>query len=159
MSKPRTGSRLPDEKSPLDQIDAAILRGLDDDARLSMRQLAPVVGLSAPSVTERVRKLEEAGIIRSYGVEIDPKPLGYAMTALARIRPFAGQLHRVEDMIRQCPEIVECDRMTGDDPFLARLVVRSVEHLDIVLTSFADYAVTSTTIVKARCVERRLPPL
>jgi Lrp/AsnC family leucine-responsive transcriptional regulator len=159
MSKPERGPDLPSEKSPLDRVDAAILRNLHEQPRLSMRQLAPLIGLSAPSVAERVRKLEEAGIIRGYGIEIDSQALGHTITALSRIRPLAGQLHRVEAMIRQCPEIIECDRMTGDDPFLARLAVRSVAHLDAVLATFADYAVTSTTIVKARTVERRLPPL
>ena len=157
MSKPDRKDRLPFENVPLDRVDADILRSLDQNGRLSMRQLAPTIGLSAPSVTERVSRLEDVGIIRSYGIEVDTKAIGFKVTALTRIRPLPGQLHRVEAMIEACPEVVECDRVTGDDPFVARLVLRSVEHLDTVLKRFADYAVTSTTIVKARSVSRRLP--
>lgn len=155
-AKPANGLRTPERD--LDPVDARILAALHDEARLPMSELGRRVGLSAPSVTERVRRLEAAGIIRGFTVDVDPRALGYQIRALVRIRPLPGKLHLVEQLIDATPQFVECDKITGDDPFLARLVVRSIEEMDEVLEALSDHAVTSTAVVKATSVARRLPP-
>lgn len=83
----------------------------------------------------------------------------YQIRAMVRIRPLPGKLHLVERLIQERPEFVECDKITGDDPFLARLVVQSIEQMDDVLEALFEHAVTSTAVVKGTSVKRRLPPL
>lgn len=159
MSKAKSPQNLQFGKSTLDETDARILAALDSDARLSMSELARMVGMSAPSVSERVRRLEAAGVIRGFTVDVDTRAIGYQIRAMVRIRPLPGKLHLVERLIQERPEFVECDKITGDDPFLARLVVHSVEQMDDVLEALSEHAVTSTAVIKGTSVKRRLPPL
>ncbi len=159
MSKANSTNDLQFGKSSLDETDARILTALDADSRLSMRELASVVGMSAPSVSERVRRLEAAGIIRGFTLDVDTRAIGYQIRAMVRIRPLPGKLHLVEKLIQDRPEFIECDKITGDDPFLARLVVRSIEQMDDVLEALSEHAVTSTAVIKGTSVKKRLPPL
>ncbi len=159
MSKAKAPQNLQSTKSTLDLTDAQILAALDSDARLSMSELARLVGMSAPSVSERVRRLESTGVIRAFTVDVDTRAIGYQIRAMVRIRPLPGKLHLVERLIQERPEFVECDKITGDDPFLARLVVHTIEQMDDVLEALSEHAVTSTAVIKGTSVKRRLPPL
>ncbi len=150
---------LQSQKSSLDETDIRILTALDANARLSISELARMVGMSSPSVTERVRRLESTGVIRGFTLDVDTNVLGYQIHAMVRIRPLPGKLHVVEKLIQECPEFIECDRVTGDDPFLARLIVQTIKQMDDVLEALSQYAVTSTAIIKGTSVKRRLPPL
>ena len=102
---------------------------------------------------------EDSGVIRAYTVDVDPVALGYTLEAIVRIRPLPGQLRHVEGLMQEIPDFIECDKVTGDDCFIARLVLRSISHLDGILERVTEYAETNTSIVKARTVRRRLPPL
>lgn len=159
MSKVNPHNNLQTGKSTLDATDARILAALDSDARLSMSELARLVGLSPPSVSERVRRLEATGVIRGFTIDVDTRAIGYQIRAMVRIRPLPGKLHLVEQLIQEQPEFVECDKITGDDPFLARLVVHSIEQMDEVLEALSEHAVTSTAVIKGTSVKQRLPPL
>ncbi|OLP62573.1 AsnC family transcriptional regulator [Xaviernesmea oryzae] len=159
MTKAKPASGLRSENQPLDAIDSALLRALDAEARLPLSELSRRVGLSAPSVAERIRRMETSGVLTGFTVETDARALGYAIRALVRIRPLPGKMHLVEQLIQEMPAIVECDRITGDDPFLARLVARSVEEMDKALDALSGHAVTSTAVIKGQSVKRRLPPL
>jgi Lrp/AsnC family leucine-responsive transcriptional regulator len=132
---------------------------LAEDARISLKDLAQRVKLSSPSVSERLKRLEERSVIRSFTIDIDPRALGYTFQAIVRVRPMPGKLHIVEKLLRDIPELVECDKVTGDDCFVARLHLRSMEQLDHILDGVAEHAETSTAVVKAQPVKRRLPPL
>jgi Lrp/AsnC family leucine-responsive transcriptional regulator len=143
----------------LDDLDRNLLEILVKDARTSLKELAAQVGLSSPSVSERLRRLEERGVIRAFTVEIDPLALGYTLQAIVRIRPLPGKLHIVQKLIEEIPEFGECDKVTGDDCFVARLFVRSIGDLDGILDRIADKAETSTAIIKAQPIRRRPPPL
>jgi Lrp/AsnC family leucine-responsive transcriptional regulator len=151
--------RLQNNERPVDEIDSRLLILLDGNARLSVSDLARQVGLSSPSVTERLRRLEQDGVIRSFTIDVDHRRLGYQLRAMVRIRPLPGKIHIVERLIQDTAQIIECDKITGDDAFLARLVVRDVEEMDEILHRLVDYAVTSTAIIKSTSVERRLPPI
>lgn len=124
-----------------------------------MAELGRLVGMSAPSVAERLRRLEDRGVLKGFTVEVDPRALGYQIRAMVRIRPLPGKLRLVEKLIAERPEFIECDKITGDDPFLARMVVRSIEEMDEVLEALSEHAVTSTAVIKGASVKRRLPPL
>lgn len=143
----------------LDTTDRLLIDCLVEDARLSLKELAARVGMSPPSVSERLRRLEERGVIRGFTVAIDPEVLGYNFQVMVRVRPLPGKLHIVEKMLREIPELVECDKVTGDDCFIARLFARSMSQLDVILDGVAEHAQTNTAVVKAQTVARRLPPL
>jgi Lrp/AsnC family leucine-responsive transcriptional regulator len=143
----------------LDDLDARIVGILAGDARISLKRLAECVNLSAPSVAERLRRLEDRGVIRAFTIDVDPKALGYTLQAIVRIRPLPGEFLAVQKLIEAIPEFAECDKVTGEDCFVARLHIRSIEQLDQVLDHIADKAETSTAIVKSQLIRRRLPPL
>ncbi|TRC90423.1 Lrp/AsnC family transcriptional regulator [Mesorhizobium sp. WSM4303] len=143
----------------LDEMDRKLLDILVKDSRTSLKELAQQVGLSSPSVSERLRRLEERGVIRAFTVEIDPEALGFPLQAIVRVRPLPGKLHIVQQLIEEIPEFGECDKVTGDDCFVARLYVRSMGELDKLLDRIADKAETSTAIIKAQPIRRRPPPL
>ncbi|CAM2341220.1 Lrp/AsnC family transcriptional regulator [Burkholderia vietnamiensis] len=143
----------------LDATDRAIVAALADEARIATSELARQIGLSAPATADRVRRLEAQGVIAGFTVELDPRALGYTLQAIVRVKPLPGQLHLVEDVLRRIPEFVECDKVTGEDCFICRLYLRTIEHLDDILSKVTERAETSTAIVKSTPVPRRLPPL
>ena len=151
--------RLRYKNGGIDPIDVRILRALCADARMTMARLARMVGLSAPSAAERVRRLEEAGVVRGYGAQINPAALGLPLSAYIRIRPLPGQLRKVAEVLTGLEAIVECDRVTGEDCFIAKAHLRSVEELETVIDKIMPYAMTNTSIIQSSPVERRLPPL
>ena len=149
--------RLRNENSDLDAADLKILRLLEKDARASTAELARSVGLSAPSVAERIKRLQENGVIEAYSVRINPAALGLKLSAWLRIRPVPGQLSVVADIIRELPEIAQCDRVTGEDCFIARVQVRSVVDLERVIDRIIPYAMTNTAIIQSSPVAPRSP--
>lgn len=151
--------RVGSEGAGLDPVDRAILAALSDDARVTMAELARAVGLSAPSMAERVRRLEEAGVITGYRAVVSPSALGLPIAAWLRIRPVPGELERVAGIVRDIPEIVECDRVTGEDCFLARAHLRSLADLERVIDRIIPYAMTNTSVIQSSPVPPRLPPL
>ena len=142
-----------------DEIDQLLISALMQDSRSSLKTLASLSGLSSPSVAERIRKLQEREVIKGYTLEVDPKAFGYQLQAIIRIRPLPGQLQEVERQIQNIPQFTECDKVTGDDCFIARLHVRSIEQLDSLLDGLNAYAETNTAIIKKSPVKRRLPPI
>jgi Lrp/AsnC family leucine-responsive transcriptional regulator len=106
-----------------------------------------------------MKRLEEAGVIQGYSARINPAALGLPLTAWLRVRPVPGELARVADILRVLPEIVECDRVTGEDCFVARAHLRSVTELERLIDRIIPFAMTNTAIVQSSPVERRLPPL
>lgn len=143
----------------IDETDQKLLDALAVNSRLSLKELAQAAGMSSPSAAERLRRLEERGIIRAFTIDIDPAALGYPLQAIVRVRPLPGQLHIVEKLIQETPEFIECDKVTGDDCFIARLVVRSMGELDGILDKIAERAKTNTSMIKSSPVKRRLPPV
>lgn len=143
----------------LDDTDRRLLSLLAENGRLSLKELAAATALSSPSVAERLRKLEERGVIDGFTIDVNARTLGYTLQAIVRVRPMPGQLHIVERLIQEMPQCVECDKVTGDDCFIARLHLRSMEELDTLLDGIAERAQTNTSLVKATPVRRRLPGL
>ncbi|PDO89860.1 Lrp/AsnC family transcriptional regulator [Kosakonia sacchari] len=143
----------------IDDIDRAILASLAEDARQSLKVLSARVGLTSPSTAERVKRLEERGVIEGYGARVNLAALDYRLQALVRVRPMPGMLQKVDKILQALPECIECDKVTGEDCFVMRLVVRSIEQLDTLLDGIAEYAQCNTSIVKSSPVKRRLPPL
>ena len=151
--------RLGNENVDLDLVDLQILQALTNQARLSMAELAREIGMSAPSVTERVRRLEERGVITGYHAHVDPAALGLPITVLIRVRPVPGRLKQVAEILRSLEAIVECDRITGDDCYVAKAHLASVADLEGLLDEINPHARTNTSILQSSPVPRRLPPI
>ena len=143
----------------LDDVNVRLLKELQQDPRLTMSELGRRVAMSAPAVTERVRRMEEAGIILGYRLDINPVPLGLPITVYVRVRPNPGQLPRVAELARQIPEVVECHRITGEDCFILKVHIPGIEQLDRLLDRFLLYGSTTTSIVQSTPVPLRVPPL
>lgn len=143
----------------LDDVDRLILECLQHDSRVSLKELAARAGMSSPAVAERVARLKERGVIRAFTIDIDPRALGYEVQAIVRVRPLPGALRTVQKLIEATPEFCECDKVTGDDCYVVRMLGRSIADLDRVLDRLADLAATSTSIVKAKTIPRRPPPI
>jgi Lrp/AsnC family leucine-responsive transcriptional regulator len=147
------------EWAPLDDTNRRLLAELQADARLSLAELGRRVGLSSPAVAERIGRLEQAGVITGYRATIDPRALGFALTAIIRIRPAPGQLRTVADAARETPEVIECHRMTGEDCYLMKALLRDVLHLEEVIDRFAALGQTTTSIMQSSPVPGRGPQL
>ena len=151
--------RLRYESGVIDSVDVRLLTLLEAHGRTSIADLARALGMAGPSVSERLKRLEESGVIRRFTVEINPAALGYTLIASIRVRPVAGQLQRVTALLAELPEIVQCDRVTGDDCFIATAYLRSVGDLERLTDRLAAFAQTNSSIIQSSPVRSRLPPL
>lgn len=141
----------------IDTISRAILEELYQNARISYRELGRRVGLSTPAVTERVRRLEEGGIIRAYRAEAGPQKLGYTLSTFVRVEVSGSQLAKLVEVLKSTPEVLEAFRTTGEACYLARIAVRDVEHLQTVVDRLAFYGNTNTSLIVSVPVVQRLP--
>jgi Lrp/AsnC family transcriptional regulator, leucine-responsive regulatory protein len=142
-----------------DPVNARILHALQSNPRLTMSELGRRVGLSSPAVTERVRRLEEGGVIQGYCLAINPVALGLPIAAYVRIRPNPGQLPNIAQLAQRIPEVVECHRVTGEDCFILKVYLPSLEQLDRILDAFLMYGTTTTSLIQSSPVPLRTPPL
>jgi len=142
----------------LDAHDTRILAELQADARLTMSELGRRVHLSQPAVTERVRKLEAAGVITGYRATVDLGRLGYGIRALIRIG--RAEYARVIKLIQQTPECINAYNVTGEDSWVLEIAVIDVAHLDSVVSKFCLLTETATSIIlnPAREHQPMLPP-
>ena len=143
---------------PLDEVDHRIVAELAADGRVSFAELGRRTNLSSPAVAERVKRLEQAGVITGYRAQIDPRALGYQLTAIVRVKPAVRQLSKIAELAAEIPQIEECLRITGEDCFYIKLHLGSIEELPTVLDQFLLYGETTTSIVNATPVARRDPP-
>lgn len=136
-----------------------ILRRLRADPRMSVSALARQVGLSAPAVRERLARLEEAGVITDYRLEIDPAALGYPIAIVIRVRPVPGKVARVAALAESLPQVVECHRVTGEDCFFIKAYIEAIDRLDELQGRFAAYGQTTTSLIQSSPVPPRSLPL
>ncbi len=139
----------------IDDIGWMLLTELQDDARISFRELGKRVGLSAPAVAERVRKLEEAGVIRGFHAELDLEAIGMPIIAMVRATPTGGDHGQLEEVALGLPEVREAHRVSGSEHMWMKISARSLSHLDGVLQSFWNVADTTTNLVLRTVVHQR----
>jgi Lrp/AsnC family transcriptional regulator, leucine-responsive regulatory protein len=144
-----------DIESLLDGVGWRILAELQSDARLSMAELGRRVGLSAPATAERVRKLEDAGVISGYRAQIDLKRVGRPVMAFVRITALGDVRTRVAEAARHSPEVLEVHRGTGSDCFILKIAVEDIAHLEGVTDRFTKFGQLTTSIVLSSLVDRR----
>src|ERR671931_24405 len=157
--KARTKDAAASDTNLLDPTNLRLLKELHTNGRLGIAELGRRVGMSAPAVAERVQRLERAGVITGYHAEIDPRALGYDISAIVRVRPSPGQLQRIPEIARKTPAVAESYRITGEDCYLLKLHLRSIDELEETLDYFTPHGQTTTSIIHSAPVPRRGPPL
>ena len=133
---PTTSPRTAAPRAGLDEIDIQLLGLLQSDGRITNAELAKRVGLSAPSVLQRIRNLEKSGVIRAYTALLDAEKLGYRLTALTMVSLAlheAQPVERFRKSVQEIPEIVETYHVTGEFDFLLKIVVRDIRHYEQLL--------------------------
>lgn len=147
------------ENAVLDDIDRRLLRELSDDPRQSKSALARRVGISTPTATSRVARLERLGVIRGYRLDIDPTALGLSMSAWVRVRPGPGQLPKIAELAQRTPEISECHRVTGEDCFVLRVHAATLQAMEQVLDRFLLHGQTTSALIVSSPVPQRPVPI
>jgi Lrp/AsnC family leucine-responsive transcriptional regulator len=143
-------------KAGLDVTDWSILRELQQDARISFSELGRRVALTPPAVAERVRRLEQRGIIEGYRARINLNQLGLPILAFVNIRYPGGDYRDYSRIFDECSEILECHHVTGSDCFIAKVAARSMPHLEEVTARIARIGSITTTIVYSTSVSDRV---
>jgi Lrp/AsnC family leucine-responsive transcriptional regulator len=139
----------------LDPIGWNIVRALQENARLSYAELGRQVGLTAPAVAERMRKLEDTGVITGYHATVDPAKLGLALPVLIQLGMVQGQARHVIDVVRALPEVLECYNVTGTACFLVKAVLPSMARLETLIEHLSAYGQTTTMVILSTPVPRR----
>ncbi|MBB0244048.1 AsnC family transcriptional regulator [Streptomyces alkaliphilus] len=131
----------------LDEVDTRILDVLQRDGRVGYAELARMVSMSASAVTERVRRLEESGVIRGYAAVVDPERLGLGILAFVRLRYPTGNHKPFRDLLETTPEILEAHHVTGEDCFVLKVLARSMRHLETTTGRIAGLGSVTTSVV------------
>jgi Lrp/AsnC family transcriptional regulator, leucine-responsive regulatory protein len=147
-------------KVPIDEVSWEILCALQENARLTYSELGRRVGLTPPAVAERVKRLEEAGVITGYRAELDLSRLGLTLTAIIRLAPRGRPSNELGARMAALPEVLECHHVTGEDCFVMKVAVASVGHLEQLLARLQPHGETTTSVVLSSPVTHRVvgPP-
>jgi len=141
----------------IDSINRKIIAALQHNARLSYAELGKQVHLSAPAVAERIRKLESAGVIRGYSVDVNLDKLGFPIVALVQCKVFRTKEREFKALLLGYDQVLDCYNVTGEQAFLVRVATRSMAELDEILEEFCDLSDTTTMMILSQPVERKLP--
>jgi Lrp/AsnC family leucine-responsive transcriptional regulator len=143
-----------DSQTP-DAVDWRILEELQANGRITYTELGRRVSLTAPAVADRVRRLEEAGVIRGFRAELDPAAIGYPLTAFVRWTAAGQDCAHLAEVAKEFPEIVECHRITGEASYLLKVVARDVAHLEAVIDRLMPWGATVTSVALSSPVRHR----
>ncbi|AJD45961.1 Lrp/AsnC family transcriptional regulator [Rhizobium sp. SEMIA 4085] len=131
----------------LDPTDIAIIEALQEDGRIAISELGRKIGLSQPATSERVKRLEERGIIAGYGARIDAARLGLGMMAVVRLRTTHEHIRACLKQFSEMPHIIEVLRLTGEDCFFLKVLVPSPGDLATIVDSIARFGAVTTSLV------------
>ena len=145
-----------DSELPHDEIDRRLLHELQHNARISYSELGRRVGLTPPAVAERVRRMEEAGIIRGYHAHVDPASVGLPLTAFIRVSARAASRTELGELVPDYPEVLEAHRVTGVDCYVLKVAVADVSHLQELIDRLMPHGDTVTSIVLSSPVDHRV---
>jgi Lrp/AsnC family leucine-responsive transcriptional regulator len=131
----------------LDAIDYRLLGELQANARISFAELGRKVSLSTPAIIERVKRLEESGVIIGYHAQVSPSAVGRSVEAFIKVSVAGDKLLRFAQTVKKIDEVLECYRITGAESFLVLVAVRDTTHLQAVIDLMMPYVSTNTSIV------------
>ena len=143
----------------IDKTDHAIIAALNEDGRMTIKDLAVQIDMSSPSVAARILKLKDAGAIRGYSVVVDPLAFGLSITANLRMNPITGEVNRLKQMLKDTPQVVEATHVSGKVSYVAKVITRDLDELDGLIARFSPFAATEAEIILSSTVPRRLPKL
>lgn len=139
----------------LDRLDRRILEALQRDARLSMASLGRDVGLSPSAASERVKRLEESGVIKNYRAVVDPAFVGLAVQGFIRLSAGGEVCTSIGKIVEDMPEVIECHRVTGDDSAILRIATHDMASLETLIDTLAVHGKPSTALILSSPVDGR----
>lgn len=140
----------------MDETNWRLLEELQKNARIPFSELGRLVGLSAPATAERVRRMEDAGIIAEYRAVVDPSKLGYGLEVFIRLSCQGSKADTAIKYISNMPQVLEFWNLTGEDGYVLRVMLRSVGELDQLLKKLSIYGSTITSLVLSKPVNHRI---
>lgn len=139
----------------IDRLNTKILKCLQENARLSNAEIGRRVGISSPAVSERIKKMEDMGVIEAYKTIVSPFEMGYQLKAIITLRAFMGKLKPFLQKVKTYDEVINCYRITGDENIVMEVVLQSHKHLEIFIDQLISYGESKTQIVLSRVVKHK----
>lgn len=139
----------------MDVINWNILRCLQQNARMSHTAIGKEVGISSPAVSERIKKMEDSGIITGYFTAVSPYEMGYQLKAIITLRAFMGKLKPFLEIVKTYDEVVNCYRITGNENIVMEVVLKNQKHLEKFIDQLISYGETKTQIVLSQVVKNK----
>ena len=139
---------------PLDSLNWKILEALQQNARMSFSEIGRKVGLTSPAVAERVKKMEDKGIIKGYKVQVSYNKTGHQLKAIITLKVFMGRLKPFLDKVGEFREVINCYRITGNENIILEVVLYDQAHLEVFIDKLITYGETRTHIVLSNVVEQ-----
>ncbi|GAA3652785.1 Lrp/AsnC family transcriptional regulator [Flavivirga jejuensis] len=139
----------------IDSLNWKILRCLQENARLSNAEIGRRVGVSSPAVSERIKKMEDLGIIEGYKAIVSPLEVGYQLKAIITLRAFMGKLKPFLEKVKTYDEVVNCYRITGDENIVMEVVLKNQKHLESFIDQLIIYGESKTQIVLSDVVKQK----
>ena len=131
----------------IDELNAEILKCLQLNSRMSFTEIGRKVGLTSPAVAERVKKMEDGGVIQQYTAQVSHAKLGYQLKAIITLRAFVGKLRPFLDKVDTFKEVVNCYRITGNENIIMEVIIEDQYHLEAFIDRLISYGETRTHIV------------
>ena len=144
-----------DSTALMDAYGRKLLNELQMNARLSVAELGRRIGLSPTATAERLRQMEEVGILRAYTIEIDREALGLEVLAFIRMSCHGQQYHRLLEFVQTLEEVRECHHLTGGDDLLLKVTTTNMRDLEALIEALLPYGTPVTSLVLSSPVERR----
>ncbi|WP_248723288.1 Lrp/AsnC family transcriptional regulator [Seonamhaeicola sp. ML3] len=138
----------------IDELNTKILRCLQKNSRLSNAEIGRQVGISSPAVSERIKKMEDFGVIEGYKTVVSPFEIGYQLKAIVTLRAFMGKLKPFLEKVKTFDEVVNCYRITGDENFVMEVVLKNQKHLEAFIDQLIIYGESKTQIVLSDVVKQ-----
>ncbi len=139
----------------IDNLNKKILKCLQQNARQSNAEIGRQVGISSPAVSERIKKMEDIGVIEDYKAMVSPFDLGYQFKAIITLRAFMGKLKPFLEKVKAYDEVINCYRITGDENIVMEVVLKNQKHLEVFIDQLISYGETKTQIVLSRVVKQK----
>lgn len=137
----------------IDELNWKILKHLQKNARLSSAEIGRQVGMSSPAVSERIKKMEDAGVITGYNTVVSTFEAGYQLKAIITLRAFMGKLKPFLEKVKTYDEVINCYRITGNENIVMEVALRNQKHLEAFIDQLIIYGETKTQIVLSHVVK------
>ena len=137
----------------MDALNWKILKCLQENARHSNAKIGRIVGISSPAVSERIKKMEDVGVINGYKTIVSPYEVGYQLKAIITIRAFMGKLKPFLTKVKSFDEVLNCYRITGNENFVLEVMLKNQKHLEQFIDQLIIYGETRTQIVLSNIIE------